>query len=56
MTHYDGPEWPSAETAITVARRHREAIEKCPHGDGNSCEQYRLQDQRCQDCPLLDQK
>ena len=27
----------------------------CPHSDGNSCEQYRLQDQRCQDCPLVDE-
>lgn len=26
-------------------------LTKCPHSDGNSCEQYRLQGQRCQDCP-----
>lgn len=28
-------------------------LEPCPYSDGNSCEQYRLQGQRCQDCPLL---
>jgi len=25
----------------------------CRHSDENSCEQYRLQRKRCQDCPLL---
>lgn len=30
-----------------------QALSVCPHSDGNSCEQYRLQGQRCQDCPLL---
>ncbi len=24
----------------------------CPHSDRNSCEQYRLKGQYCQDCPL----
>lgn len=28
-------------------------IEKCPYSDDNSCEQYRLQEQRCQSCPLV---
>lgn len=28
-------------------------LEKCPYSDGNSCEQYRLQGMRCQDCPLI---
>lgn len=25
---------------------------RCPNSDGNSCEQYRLKGQYCQDCPL----
>ena len=29
------------------------AFHRCPYSDGNACEQYRLQGQRCQDCPLL---
>lgn len=28
-------------------------LDRCPHGDGNACEKYRLQGQRCQGCPLL---
>lgn len=28
-------------------------LDACPHGDGNACEKYRLQGQRCQECPLL---
>jgi len=28
------------------------ALNPCPYSDGNSCEQYRLQGQRCQNCPL----
>lgn len=45
----------TGESYFTVYKTVK-PLDRCPHSDGNSCEQYRLKGERCQNCPLTSGK